>query len=221
MLRQVVLVGSLSLLTAACGGAPRAAPTTDPVANQGAAVPVSDCLERISVDKGSSVLSEQRRVGRSAEDFATVYPAEYLDPEAQVPVEVTRAYQIGKTPLLWWSADKTHAVVNAAVLSDLTVADVTALPAGHEVRVGQLSELGVGAIAGRELVRFLIAARAIATYVHLGAELCLVEEHDDGAAGYRARFTGEHTFFTSKKHVRPLAFAVAIDSAGVITVSGP
>ncbi len=217
-MRQVALV--VSLLVAACGSTPRAAPATDPVANQGAAVPVSDCLERISVDKGSSVLSEQRRIGPPADDFATVYPAEYLDPDAQVPVEVTRAYQIGKTPLLWWSADKTHAVVNAAVLTDLTVADITALPAGQEVRVGQLSELGVGAIAGRELVKFLIEARAIATWVHIGAELCLVEEHDDGAAGYRARFTGEHTFFTSKKNVRPLAFAVAIDGAGVITVNG-
>lgn len=216
-----LLLSVLWLGVAACGSTSRASSTPpDPVANQGAAVPKPDCLERISVDKGRSVLAEQRTVGPAADDFATTYPAAYLDPEAQVPVEVTRAYQIGKTPLLWWSQDKTHAVVNAAVLSELAVADVTALPAGQEVRVGQLSELGVGAIGGRELVKFLIAARAIATYVHIGAELCLVEEHDDGAAGYRARFTGEHTFFTSKKNVRPLAFAVAVDGDGVITVRG-
>lgn len=218
-MRQI-LASMLCLVVAACGSPPSVRPTERTVANQGAAVPKPDCLERISVDQGSSVLAEQRRVGPPADDFATGYPAEYLDPEAQVPVEVTRAYQIGKTPLLWWSQDKTHAVVNAAVLTDLTVADVTALPAGQQVKVGQLSELGVGAIGGRELVKFLIAARAIATYVHIGAELCLVEDHDDGARGYRARFTGEHTFFTNKKNVRPLAFAVAIDGDGVITVVG-
>ena len=65
----------------------------------------------------------------------------------------------------------------------------------------------------------LIAARVIATYVHIGAELCIVDEQD-GPAGYQARVTGQHTYFTNDKHVEPLAFTVTIDPAGVIAVRG-
>ena len=179
-----------------------------------------DCLERVTVDQARSVLSEQRRVGPPAADFQTRFRAEYLDPAVQVPVEVVRAYQIGGTPLLWFDVTKTEAVVNAAVLSDLVVADVTAIRTGEQVEIGQLGELGIGQLGGRELVKFLIAARVIATYVHIGAELCLVEEHDAQAAGYRARFTGAHTYFTSSKHTKTFAFSVAIDATGAITVRG-
>ena len=206
--------------TAACGSPPPVRQGDDRVTDQGASMSRPDCLERITVDQAHSVLSEQRRVGPPAADFQTRFRAEYLDPAAQVPVEVVRAYQIGGTPLLWFDVAKTEAVVNAAVLTDLVVADVTAIRAGEQVAIGQLSELGIGQLGGRELVKFLIAARVIATYVHIGAELCLVEEHVDEASGYRARFTGQHTFFTSQKHVKPLAFAVAVDATGVIAVHG-
>ncbi|MCB9564745.1 MAG: hypothetical protein H6709_11975 [Kofleriaceae bacterium] len=179
------------------------------------------CLATLSIDHGDSVLAEQRRVGPHADDFWDRYPAVYLDPDTQVPVEVTSSFQIGGTPLLWFSEDKTHPVVNAAVMSDLVVADVTRMAAGGRAEIGRLTELGLGRMPGRDLATFLIRARAIATYVHIGAELCLADETDDARAGYRAHFTGSHTYFTSKKHVQPLDFVVTIDPEGVIAVAVP
>lgn len=177
------------------------------------------CLEAVAIDHGASVLAEQRRVGPRADDFQTTFAAAYLDPDAQVPVEAVRAYQIGATPLLWWNPARTAAVVNAAVLSDLAVVDATGLGAGVAAPVGALTELGLGRIGGRALVKFLLHARVIATYVHIGAELCLTDEHD-GPDGYRVRVTGHHTYFTNSKHVAPLAFTVTIDPAGQIAVRG-
>jgi len=177
----------------------------------------SECLELISIDHADSVLSEQRRVGEHVADFHDRYPAEYIDPDSFVPVEAVEGYRIGGTPLLWFNADKTAVVVNAAVLSELVVADATRMRAGDRAVVGQLTELGRGKIAGIELVKFLIRARAIATYVHMGSELCLTAESET-AAGYAAHFTGEHTFFTDQKHTESFAFDVSIANDGVITV---
>ncbi len=52
---------------------------------------------------------------------------------ARLPVAATAAYQIGQTPLLWWNAARTEAVVSATVLSGLRVI-ATNLAAGHRGR---------------------------------------------------------------------------------------
>lgn len=208
---RTVVVAAVLAVCAGCG-----APAPPPVAApQEPPVPATPCLARLSIDHASSVLAEQRRVGPPAPDFPTRYRAVDLDPDVQVPVEAVRQFQIGQTPLLWFTADRTEAVVNAAVLTDLTVADLTQAAPGTRVEIGQLSELGLGHIDGRALVEFLLRARVIATYAHLGSELCLVEERN-GPEGYRARFTGSHTYVTSRRHVAPLAFTVTVDADGRI-----
>lgn len=207
----------IALGLAACGARATAPPPTPEVAMK--PPPPAACLEQLTVDHGRSVLTEQRSLGPAAFDFQQRFAAADIDRDTQIPVAATAAFQIGQTPLLWWNAARTEAVVNAAVLSELRVIDATNLAAGSTEAVGQLSELGVGHIAGRDLVKFLIAARVIATYVHIGAELCIVDEHD-GPAGYQATVTGQHTYFTNAKHVEPLAFTVTIDPAGVIAVRG-
>ncbi len=171
----------------------------------------------LSIDHGASVLTEQRRVGPPAFDFQDRYPAAAIDPATQVAVAVVAEFRIGATPLLWFTADRTAAVVDAAVLSDLVVADVTAMGPGAVATIGQLTERGRGQLPGRDLVTFLLRARAIATYVHIGAELCLFDERTD-ASGYQVRITGEHTYFTNQRHVVALEFEVTIDPTGVISV---
>jgi hypothetical protein len=179
-----------------------------------------DCIARITVDGNDSVLDEQRSVGPRADDFFEHYEAHYIDPDTFVPVKAVARYKIGDTPLLWFTADKSAAVVNAAVLTTLTVADATRMGVGERALVGQLTELGRGKISGRDLVEFLIHARVIATYVHIGAELCLRGETDtDGH--YTARFTGEHTYFTNEENVDEFAFDVTIAGDGHIAVTIP
>lgn len=204
------------LLAAACGKSPRSsardAPARTPPVD--AAVAAAACVVTLTTGRNGSVLDEQRSVGPPAYDFFATYPAATIDPVAQAPVKLVEQYQIGGRPLLWYTADKAGVVVDAAAMSELVVADATRMRAGETARVGQV----LGEIPGRELALFLVHARAIATWVHIGAELCLAEERSvDGA--YTARFTGEHTYFTNEENVEPLDFEVTIAADGVITVT--
>ena len=176
------------------------------------------CLAEFEIGRHRSVLEEQRSLGGDAPDFAERYPAEYIDPDTYVPVKAVERYQIGKTPLLWFRPKKDLAVVNAAVLSDLAVADPLSMAAGESAVVGTLGELGRGKISGRALLEFLLYSRAIATYVHIGSEVCLVEE-DESEGSYTASVRGEHTFFTSRENVVPFAFRFEISRDGEISVA--
>jgi hypothetical protein len=193
------------------------------------------CLARYAFDSDSSVLAEQRRRGGAARwnDFATRYPAAYLDPDVDHPVERLARFEIGATPLLWFTADFSEAVVNAAVLGELKVVDATGLGVGESIEIGALTELGRGHLhgrawqrepnpagfGGRELSEFLLAAGVVQTFVHIGAQLCLLAEVDD-EAGYRARFTGEHEYYTQAANFDPLGFELTIAATGRITIVG-
>lgn len=181
------------------------------------------CIATWSIDHSDSVLNEQRRVGPHANDFQERIAAEHLDPDAQVPVETTRRFQIGGTPILWFNQARTEAVVNAAVLTDLVAADPTRMTPGQRVEVGRLTELAIGelghnGVSKRELVEFLVRARAIATYWHIGAELCLRRE--PAGDPYRAELDGVHTYFTNSENHESFAFVVEIGADGAIAVIG-
>ena len=117
---------------------------------------------------------------------------------------------------MWWNLARTAAVVDAAALSDLIVVDATALPAGARAEVGVVR---AAHLDRRTLLELLLHARVVAAYAHLGAELTLTHERTD-ATGYRAQLAGHHTYYTVRRHVAPLAFTVAVDPAGAITVTG-
>ena len=198
---------------------------TDPAA------PAATCLARWAFDNDRSVLAEQRQRGGAArwDDFPTRYPAAYLDPDADHPVELVARFEVGATPLLWFTADFSEAVVNAAVLSELAIVDATGLAVDQQATIGRLTELGLGhlrgaawastGLGGRELAEFLLAAGVVQTWVHIGSELCLLAEHDD-EHGYRARFTGEHEYYTNEANLDPLGFELVVTAAGSITIVG-
>jgi len=183
--------------------------------------PEPSCLASYSFDSDTSVLSEQRRRGGAArwDDFASRYPAAYLDPDTDRPVEVVESTRIGDTPLLWFRPDFSEAIVNAAVLSELKVVDATGLGVGQREVIGTLGELGRGKIEGRELAHFLLRADVVQTYVHIGSSVCLVEEASD-EGGYRARFTGEHVYFTNGEQRDAFAFEIQLGPQGEISVAG-
>lgn len=180
------------------------------------------CLARYSFDSDSSVLDEQRRRGGAArwDDFARRYDAAYLDPDSDHPVEVVESFRIGDTPLLWFRADFSEAVVNAAVLGPLKVVDGTRIRVGERETIGALTELGLGKIGGRELAHFLLRADVVHTYVHIGSSVCLVEESTGPDGSYRGRFSGEHTYFTNEEMVDRFGFWLELDAEGQLSIEG-
>ena len=115
-------------------------------------------------------------------------------------------------------ADNSEVVVNAAVLSDLNVAEVTRLTEGTPTAIGTLGELGRGKISGREMLKFLIHARAIGTYIHIGADLCIAHEEETGGA-YVARVSGTHTYFTSKENIDDVHFEFRMGDKGQLEIT--
>ena len=105
------------------------------------------------------------------------------------------------------------------MLSELKVVDTTGLRAGSREVIGMLGELGRGKIEGPELAYFLLRADVVQTYAHIGSSVCLVEERSD-EAGYRARFTGEHVYFTNGEQRDAFAFELRLDAQGEISVAG-
>lgn len=205
---------------AADAAAAESAPASKPVTKTTPAP--TPCLARYSFDMDGSVLEEQRK-RRGAprwDDFAKRYDAAYLDPDSDQPVKVVESFQIGQTPLLWFRADLSEAVVNAAVLEALTVVDGTRIRPGERAQIGALTELGLGKIGGRELAHFLLRADVVHTYVHIGSSVCLVEESTGPDGSYRGRFTGEHTYFTNEENVDAFGFWLELDAEGKLFIEG-
>ena len=179
------------------------------------------CIQTFEIDNDHSVLEEQRRRGGAQrwDDFPKKYAAAYVEPETQHPVERVESIQIGKTPLLWFTADFSEAVVNAAVLTELTAVDAPGLKVGTRVTVGGLTELGQGKIEGRTLLEFLLKAEAIRTYWHIGSKVCLLSDDAKGGT-YRAELSGEHVYFTNEENRDEFGFSFELDGEGQIWVTG-
>jgi hypothetical protein len=209
------LVSILVVVLAGCASAKEkpaqeVSPATNSAEENSVKAP-PECLETLQTGS-NSVLDEHRGKGVNVPDFAKQYRAASIDPDSFTPVEVVKDYQIGKTALLWFVADLSEVVVNAAVLSDLKVAEVTRLTTGTPTPIGTLGELGRGKISGREMLKFLIHARAIGTYIHIGSALC-IEHEEETSAGYVARVSGTHTYFTNKENVDDVHFEFRMGSA--------
>ncbi len=203
-------------LLAACGSGRSAPIAPSPVE---VVVAESPCIEAFEVGSASSVLDEHRSHTK-VRDFHTVFRAAAIEPETQKPVGVVAKYTAGGTALMWYTADFSEIVVNQAALSDLTVVDATNLAPGAALRVGQRNEIVLGLLSNRDLVRFLLDARVVATWVHLGANLCLASETTSDAGVYTAKFTGTHTMFTNEERTERLDFSLEIDDEGVVTLRG-
>ena len=202
-------------LLLACPPAPPVTPTPE------APVPAApSCLATWKRGSDASVLNEQRASGQAAwRDFATGYASAAIDPASHVAVKHTSRFQVGGQPVLWFTPDRQAAVVASSAFGDLAVVDATSIMPGAEAAVGRVTPEARAALGDRGVVELLLEADAVLIYAHIGGEVCLVEEQAaDGA--YRAKFTGEHVYFTNEENRDPLAFEVRIAPDGAISVHG-
>ena len=212
---------SASPSSSSAGREPEAGPSIQPEAEANAVSDAPTCIARYSFDSSRSVIEEQRQKAGPArwDDFVKAYDAADLEPDAQHPVELVSEFRVGDAPLLWFLADYSKAVVDAAVLTKLTIVDGTGIGVGEREVIGALTERGRAGIGGRELAHFLLKAGVIQTWIHIGSEVCLIDERDDGD-GYRGEFIGEHTYYTNEENVDRFGFVVEIDAAGTIAITG-
>jgi hypothetical protein len=178
--------------------------------------PSSRCQIEITRDAG--VLEEQRRLGGRAPDFYVEVPAKVIDSAHDRRSSVVESFTVDGRPILWLAGETREAVVDSTLFSTLTVVDVTGLPAGERAVIGRATELA-RAMPADQIVEFLIRARIIATYVHIGSTVRCEDAHMSETT-FRGRYAGVHTYFTNEEVEQPFAFEVEIAEDGTIAVFG-
>lgn len=141
-----------------------------------------------------------------------------IEPSFERPKHLERFAQGGE-PLLAIDRKQRRVVVNQKFFSKIARADVTRLGRNDHATLGQVIDPALRA-RGKDVVLFLLTSELIQTYIHMGSRLTLAELQDD-AAGYRARITGSHVFFTNSRHEEKLDFEVLLDrKTGEVIVTG-
>lgn len=182
----------------------------------------ADCLEIYSFGRDGSVLDEQRRRGGAArwDDFAERYPAATIDPARHHAVELVEGSKFEGRALLWFTPDFAGAVVDEAVFGDLEVVGATELTLGERAEIGTLRPAAQGKLTGRELVAFLMRARVIGTYIHIGSTMCLRAESSEADGSYRAELTGRHEYYTNEENIEAFAFVFELGADGAMAITG-
>jgi hypothetical protein len=177
-----------------------------------------DQLEaEISVDSGespwqgytASAEEEQRGMEVRAVKIATEFE----------PVARLQKYAPDPEPLIAIDRKNRRVVVNERHFGDLRRAKATSLRAGEPAKLGIVKSAAL-VNKPRALVRFLVESHLIMCYVHIGAQL-RISADKESAGRYRAVLVGSHVYFTNKRHVSTLHFAVELDkSTGTVEVVG-
>lgn len=221
----------LVLLAAACAGRPR--PLDDPDRWR-----AGQCRARFTLERDRSPLVELRELGGWRDVVQERFPAAVIDRDAQRPVTAAAAVRLEGQPIAWFSPTLDAVVLDGAAFAPLRRADATGAgttPAGSataaavEARqvVGRVVPRARQALGDRAVLELLLRVEAIETYWHLGADLCLTEEHAANGT-YRAELEGVHHFLAARRGSREgerkvearLAFAVEIDAEGLVSVVG-
>lgn len=165
-------------------------------------------------------MEEQRGKGHAWDDFPRRYASAAIDPATYSPVEAVAGHQADGRPLLWFTPDKSEAVVDRDVLSEVAIVDVTRLhDDGRSATVTRIADAARGKQPPRAWVRWLIASGSLQTFVHLEATLCLESERETGG-GYEAIVSGRHVYYTNERTEAGYRFVLRIAAEGTITVAG-
>lgn len=207
-----------ALLVGGCAARPR--PLDDPDR-----WPTGECLARFTLAHEDSPVAELRELGGWQDEAQDRFPAAVIDPTAQRPVTATASLRLDGQPIAWFSRTLDAVVLDGAAFAPLRGA--SAMEVEHEARraVGRVVPRARAAMGNRAVLELLLRIQAIRTYEHLGADLCLTEEHYTHGT-YRADLTGVRQFMITRATGRALeqetrfAFAVEIDAEGQVSVVG-
>jgi hypothetical protein len=167
------------------------------------------CLTTLKIKSNQSLLSEVRRLGVSLRDFPQVFEAHTPNTGVHRPLKAG-GMGPGGAPLFWLDEDGVP-FVDGRVFGTLQAVSIPSLSSPATVTVGRL--VAFPPPSALTVIRQLIEADVIGTYVHLESMLCL-REISGGV-----HVTGTHTYVTDSDNTDPLDFNVIIDDTGHIRVS--
>ncbi len=173
-------------------------------------------LETWTIDRGTSPWRDFTRTYEEEQAGREVRAVPFGDPRAvtaglEVPPDLVLPGRAAPliAPLIAIDRAARRVVVNADAFGDLARIDATSLRSGETRAIGVVRDAAFLADP-RGLVRFLVTAQIVQTYVHVEASVRLLSEHDDGTR-YRAALAGVHTYYTNARHDVPYGFVLGLD----------
>ena len=147
----------------------------------------------------------------------TQYVATTIDPTRHMATERVSRFQWRQRPILWSERESNAVVVDIDFSSTLTLCNVPRMVKGETATIGTLTK-GACEMPPREILQLLSYANVLRVYWHLEGTLRLERETTEGGA-YQANLTGQHIYFTSKKHNPTFAFAFEITKKRELVVT--
>lgn len=155
--------------------------------------------------------------GMDVFDTAAIERIGTMSPVEAAPFIPINEFAINDQPLLFHSADRTQTLVDSRYFSELIRVD--AISADNEVNIGTAKPELLSQWTPGEIIRFLLESEIIKTYVHLDAELCLIEVTDNEQV-YEERYNAIHSFCTNKCQEEAYQFTVWLEKpTGMLSVN--
>jgi hypothetical protein len=171
--------------------------------------PEEACVTTLNIKSNQSLLAEVRRLGVTLRDFPQAFEAHTPNTEVHRPLKAGGTGP-GGDPLFWLDEDGVP-FVDARVFGPLQAVSIPSLSSPATVTVGRL--VSFPPPSALTVIRQLMEADVIGTYVHLESTLCLRKTSGG------VHVTGTHTYVTDSDNTDPLDFTVIIDDTGHIRVS--
>jgi hypothetical protein len=175
------------------------------------------CLYRLHIHRRHSYLREVRsKPNTRLDDFQKKFKAIPVGKNC-APISHTKEFQHQGAPLFCFDPESKRAVVNSAVFSTLKSKHPGRVE-GQFV-VGKVKKEALRALSPAKVVKFLLRAQIILTYIHMHADLCATKQ-DESQGSYRIAFDAKHVYYTNQKNVGRYRFSVEITKEGQILIHG-
>ena len=133
-----------------------------------------------------------------------------IDSNKTIIMENLKQYKFENEYFLALTENPKKVLVNKKYFSNLEKRDATRIKSGEEQLIGRFLDISFKSISPDKLVLFLLESQIIATYWHIGSELCLIKE-TKSKESYTAYFYGLHKYCTNKCEQDTLKFSVKIN----------
>lgn len=134
-----------------------------------------------------------------------------FDRKSAIEISGYENWQVDAEPLIWHSADRKQAMVNAQFFGDLNVINLTSIKENCEI--GVIKEQLMQHWTYDKILDFLFTTSLIRTFIHTNSVLERVEQTGDtGDAVCEDQYDARHYYYTSRKVTVGYKFAIRYHS---------
>ncbi len=131
------------------------------------------------------------------------------------PIEPWSDTSFHDEPVVWQNHARTEAFVNERCFGDLEVVDATSLKSPRTI--GEVRSKFSASWPPDRIIRFLLLAGIVRTFIHVEAKLQRSERTVSGQ-GYAETYNGEHVYFTNREVRSRLGFTLIVSTKGMVNI---